>query len=209
MLEFLRGKLVRRSPMELVLDVGGVGFRVAVPMSTSVAVGQLTAPKNNGASSEPVVQLLMHVQVTSTDPQIKLFGFYTENERRMFELLTSVKGVGPGMAVKVLSGASVDELREAILTQDIRRLTKVKGIGKKTAERILFDLKEKVLALGDADDNFTTLNPETGKGEAMVAMSALGFDTRESKKAVEAAVKKLGESASSEDLVRQALQEIG
>ncbi|MDF1660366.1 MAG: Holliday junction ATP-dependent DNA helicase RuvA, partial [Planctomycetota bacterium] len=159
MLDFLRGILVRRSPMELVLDVGGVGFRVIVPMSTSVAVGQLKS--NEDKSNPSPVQLLMHVQVTSTDPQIKLFGFYTENERRMFELLTSVKGVGPGMAVKVLSGASVEELREAILTQDIRRLTKVKGVGKKTAERILFDLKEKVLAFGDASDNFAILSPET------------------------------------------------
>lgn len=206
MLDFLRGILVRRSPMEVVLDVGGVGFRVICPMSTSVALGQITA-KQDQANPSPV-QLLMHVQVTSTDPQIKLFGFYTENERRMFELLTSVKGVGPGMAVKVLSGASVEELREAILTQDIRRLTKVKGVGKKTAERILFDLKEKVLAFGDADENFAILSPETGKGEAMVAMAALGFDARESKKAVDAATKKLGETASSEDLVRQALQEI-
>jgi holliday junction DNA helicase RuvA len=203
MLDFIRGKLLRRSPMELVLDVGGIGFRIIVPMSTSMAVGAIGAE-----SQSKTVELLTHVQITSTDPQIRLFGFYTESERRMFELLTSVKGVGPGMAIRVLSGASVEELQEAIIMQDAGRLTRVKGIGKKTAERILFDLKEKVLVFGDASSDLPLSVPDSGRAEAMGAMTALGYDGREARKAVEAALNKLGHEASSENLVRQALQEI-
>jgi holliday junction DNA helicase RuvA len=200
MLDFLRGRMVRRSPMEVILDVGGVGFRVVVPMSTSSALAQSDPAAN--------VELLTHLQITTSDPHVRLFGFYTEIERRMFELLTSVKGVGPGMAVRVLSGASVEELRDAILTQDLARLTRVKGIGKKTAERILFDLREKVLLLGDGPLDLRGVLGGSGTSEALVAMTALGYDGREAKKAVDKAIKKLGDSASSEDLVRQALAEI-
>lgn len=200
MLDFIRGSLVKRSPTELVLDVGGLGLRISVPVSTSSALAQKQAGE--------VLELKAHLQINSTDPSVKLFGFASENERRMFELLTAVKGVGPGTAIRILSGATVEELRDAILMQDIPRLVRVKGIGKKTAERILFDLKEKIAVLGDMIGGEAMDDRSSTVGEALIAMTALGYDAKESRKAVDRAVKKLGESASSEEYVRQALQEI-
>lgn len=199
MLEFIRGKLIRRAPTDVVLDVGGVGFRVLVPMSTSSAL----AGREPGAE----VELLLALNISPNEPQLRLFGFLTEAERVLFGLLTSVKGVGPGVAVRILSGASVEELRDAILAQDGARLTRVKGIGKKTAERILFDLKGKVAVLGELiGDPLSAVS--SSQEEALTAMSALGYDARIGRKAVEAATKKLGEAASSEELVRLALQQI-
>jgi Holliday junction DNA helicase RuvA len=129
-----------------------------------------------------------------------------EAERTLFDLLTSVKGVGPGTALRILSGASVEDLRDSILAQDRGRLTRVKGIGPKSAERILLELREKIAVLGVED--MPALQPEeANKAEAITAMVSLGFDPREARKTVDAAIKKLGDRAASDELVRQALQE--
>lgn len=200
MLDYLRGTLNRRTPTEIVLDVGGVGFRVMVSTATSIHF----QTKSKGDT----IELLTHLQIGTSDPFVRVFGFAQESERRMFELLTSVKGVGPGTAVRILSNATTDELRDAIISQDIPRLVRVKGIGKKTAERIIFDLKEKIAILGEIDAAALLSPEEFSKSEALTAMAALGYEARESKRAVEKAVKKLGDKASPEDLVRQALQEI-
>lgn len=197
MIEFLRGRLVRQAPLMTILDVGGVGFRIQVPGSTS----EVLTKKRPGDE----VELRIVMSISPNDASVRLYGFLTEGERQMFELLTQVKGVGPGTAARILSGANAETLRAAIMAGDSRSLTRVKGIGKKTAERIVFDLREKITLLGDVD---MSLTEHPAVEEALLAMTALGYDLKDTRKAVDKAVKALGEDASSEDLVRKALGEV-
>jgi holliday junction DNA helicase RuvA len=199
MLEYLRGPLKRVSPTDAVVDVGGLGFRVHIPLSTSRVLGALEPGQE--------VTLLTSLRVSTKDAQVLVFGFHSAAERELFELLTQVKGVGAAMAARVLSGASPSELREAIREQDSLRLTRVKGIGRKTAERIVFDLKDKLELVSWETPAETSEVCHPGPSEALKAMSALGYDPRTAKRAVQAALASLGPSAPSEELVRQALQE--
>jgi len=201
MLDYLSGSLVKRLPTAVVLDVGGVGFSLSVSVTTSIALEAL------GIGQQ--VKLFVIVSVGSNDLQVRLFGFFEEQERSLFQLLTSVKGVGPGLAIRILSGVSPSELLEALRNQDGARLRKIKGVGKKSAERILFDLKDRISSLDFSQVELAggTLEPPV-VGEALLAMSALGYDTRQARRAVDKALKKLGEGLSPEQLVRGALQEV-
>ena len=175
----LRGTLAEKSPPMVLLDVGGVGYEVDVPMSTFY---------NLPALGETVV-LLTHF-VVREDAQV-LFGFLTAAERATFRLLVKISGVGPRTALSILSGLSVDELAQAVSRQDGGRLVKVPGIGKKTAERLLLELKGKlgpdlalpsVVALSDT------------QGDIIQALQALGYSEREAQAALKALPAEVGVS---------------
>ena len=132
MIARLRGKLAEKEPSRVVIDVSGVGYEVFVPVTTFTALPD--------AGSEVSVDIYTHVR----EDVIALFGFSSRQERRVFERLISVSGIGPRLAVTILSGGSVESLIGAIRRGDLARLTSIPGVGKKTAERIVLELKDKL-----------------------------------------------------------------
>jgi Holliday junction DNA helicase RuvA len=184
----LTGILVEKNPPQLLLDVQGVGYEVDVPMSTFY---------NLPATGERVV-LFTHL-VVREDAHL-LFGFGSEPERRAFRQLVKISGIGARTALSVLSGLSVTELAQAVTMQDTGRLTKIPGIGKKTAERLLLELKDKLGA-----DVTTTVGVHRAApvmSDALHALLSLGYSDKEAV----AAVKKLPEGLAVGDAIRQALK---
>jgi Holliday junction DNA helicase RuvA len=185
----LNGTIADKSPPQLLLEVGGVGYEVEVPMSTFY---------NLPALGERVT-LLTHF-VVREDAQV-LYGFLTHDERAAFRLLVKISGVGPRTALAVLSGLSVPELAQAVSLQEAARLVKVPGIGKKTAERLLLELKGK---LGDA---IATPRPSLGEAQADIlqALVALGYSEREAA----ATLKTLPEGVGVSEGIKLALKALG
>jgi Holliday junction DNA helicase RuvA len=184
----LTGIVVEKSPPQILLDVGGVAYEVDVPMSTFY---------NLPATGERVV-LFTHL-VVREDAHL-LFGFGSESERRAFRQLLKISGVGARTALSVLSGLSVAELAQAVTMQDTGRLTKIPGIGKKTAERLLLELKDKLGA--DVTAAVGVHRPPPVSSDVLHALSALGYSDKEAL----AVVKKLPEGLVVGDAIRQALK---
>lgn len=183
----LNGLLLEKHPPWLLLDVNGVGYELEVPMSTFYhlpAVGEKAV-------------LLTHFAVRE-DAQV-LYGFLTRKEREAFRLLIRISGVGPRLALAVLSGLSVDELAQAVATQEIGRLTRIPGIGRKTAERLLLELKGK---LANALPSAPGAAVASVTREALDALLALGYSDKEA----DLALKRLPPNLSLEETIRQALK---
>src|ERR1700685_3326027 len=164
MIAQLRGTLADKRPNQVLVDVGGVGYLVHIALSTFYALGDLHSN----------VTLLIHTQVR--EDAIALYGFLSAREKHLFELLISASGVGPVLALKILSGMSVDDLVPAVRAGDIARLTRVPGVGRKTAERIIVELRDKLAAMETPE---RTAQPVTTKGAASDVISALlnlGYD---------------------------------
>jgi Holliday junction DNA helicase RuvA len=187
----LRGRLASKSPQELLVDVGGVGYRVHVPLSTFYGVG------DPGAE----VSLLIHTHVR--DDALLLFGFLTSQEEMLFQRLIGVSGVGPKLAINILSGIEVGELASALRTGDVMRLTRIPGVGKKTAERLVLELKDAMQRLSPAEPQ-----PPEGDGrqaDLLTALVHLGYSRAE----VEPVVLRLVRERPGdrlEDLLRRSLQ---
>ncbi len=164
MISRLRGTLADKTPPHVIVDCAGVGYEVGVPMSTFYNLPNV---------GDTVTLLTVHV--VREDAQL-LYGFATESERHAFKELTKVSGIGPRMALAVLSGMSVADLAQAITLQDAARVTTVPGIGKKTAERLLLELKGKLGA--DLGALGATSMPD-GQGDIVRALSALGYSDKE------------------------------
>lgn len=197
MISFLRGKLVSATPTQAIVDCNGVGYEVAIPLSS---FDKLPAPGGD-------VRILTHLHVRE-DAQL-LYGFMTEQERELFKLLLSVSGIGPKIALTVLGGMSPVALKGAIVANDVKALSKIKGVGAKTAERLCVELRDKVGEIGalEAAGAKHALSAEEQKlNDAILAMVSLGYKQLEAHKAVRAAFDKLGAKASVEELVRDALK---
>lgn len=184
----IQGILVEKHPPQIVVDCQGVGYEVEVPMSTFY---------NLPATGERV-SLLTHL-VVREDAHL-LYGFGTEGERRAFRQLLKISGVGARTALAVLSGLSVVELAEAVTLQETGRLTKIPGVGKKTAERLLLELKDKLGA--ELTTGATAARSAPATSDVLRALVALGYSEKESV----AAVKQLPEGLSVSDGIRQALK---
>ncbi len=184
----LSGTLAGKQPPQIVVDVNGVGYEVDVPMSTFYALP---------ATGERV-QLMTHY-IVREDAHL-LFGFATNDERAAFRQLIKVTGIGPKVALAVLSGLSVAELNQAIMMQDVKRLTRVPGIGTKTAERLLLELKGRTVA-GSGVPGALTLPPSPAD-DVVNALLALGYNEKEAA----AACKDLPVEQALNDSIRQALK---
>ncbi len=186
----LRGRLEDKRPNQVLVDVGGVGYLVQIPLSTFGALGDLHAE----------VTLLIHTHVR--EDALSLYGFLTAREKQFFEMLISASGVGPALALRILSGISVEELVPAIRAGDLVRLTRVPGVGKKTAERIVVELRDKMMAVEEA-----AAQPATRagmEGDVVSALVNLGYDARAAEKAAEEA-RRAG-AGSFDAMLRGALQ---
>src|SRR5271154_4112778 len=194
MIGSLRGKLIEKRPNQLLVDVGGVGYQVQIPLSTFAAIGALHADAT----------LLIHTHVR--EDQIALYGFVTAREKQCFELLLSASGVGPSLALKILSGMSIEELVPAIRKSDIAQLVRIPGVGRKTAERIVVELRDKLAAVGfrGAGEAATISQQESDVASALVN---LGYDARSVERAIEKSRAAAG--ADFETLLRTSLQILG
>jgi Holliday junction DNA helicase RuvA len=182
----LNGQLAKKNPPQVLVDVAGVGYEVDVPMSTFYNLPELGHP----------VSLLTHF-VVREDAQL-LFGFLSAGERDAFRTLIKISGIGPRMALALLSGLSVDELSRAVASQDTARLTKVPGIGKKTAERLLLELKGKLVEALPTSSAGATPN----QSDILQALLALGYNDREASAALKALPPDVGVSEG----IKQALK---
>lgn len=195
MITFLEGALVEKDPTRIVLNVAGVGYEVFIPLSS---YDKLPAP---GESCR--VLTYDHVR----EDTHALYGFLMDEERVMFLRLMSVSGIGPRLALTALSGLSVRELKAAIVRGDVARLSSVSGIGKKTAERMVLELRDKI-GEGEAMEAVTAgASPEesTRMRDAILALISLGYKQADAQKLVRDVVKTLGPDATVEETVRKAL----
>jgi holliday junction DNA helicase RuvA len=188
----LSGRLLRKSPQEAIVDVQGVGYRVFIPVSTFYRLGDEGAP----------VSLLIHTHVR--EDALSLFGFETPGERTLFERLIDVAGIGPKLALNILSGIEAPDLVEALRSADLARLTRIPGVGKKTAERLVLELKDKLPVLGDvAEAPAAAAHPV--KEDLVSALANLGYSRAEAEKAVDPALRE-DDQGRFEDLLRRSLR---
>jgi Holliday junction DNA helicase RuvA len=195
MIAQLRGTLGDKRPNQVLVDVGGVGYLVHIPLSTFYALGDLHSN----------ITLLIHTQVR--EDAISLYGFLSAREKHLFELLISASGVGPSLALKILSGMSVDDLVPAVRSGDLARLTRIPGVGRKTAERMIVELRDKLEAMEIPDDARKPVQTTGTAGDVVSALLNLGYDQHGAEQAVERAGKS-GAPATFEDLLRGALQQL-
>jgi holliday junction DNA helicase RuvA len=196
MIGLLRGHLAEKRPNQILVDVGGVGYQVSIPLSTFYALGELRDD----------VTLLIHTHLR--EDSIALYGFLTAREKQLFELLLSASGVGPGLALKILSGMSVDELVPAVRSGDVPRLTRIPGVGRKTAERMIVELRDKLAAMEPAaPEQVAPAGRSQLEADVISALLNLGYDRRAAEQAVEESAN--GEANRNfEALLRAALQQL-
>jgi len=194
MIGYLQGKLLSIAPSRLLLDVGGVGYEVLIPLSTYYEVQQRSV-------GDPA-ELFIHTHVR--DDAIVLFGFRTEREKQLFELLITVSGVGPRLAQTVLSGLSPDDVVAALAAGDVRRLQGIPGIGKKTAERLMIDLRDRV---GDLVTEEMPAVAPPADSDLVSALLGLGYKAAAAERAVQKVTRENPEAAFA-DLLRLALKQL-
>ena len=205
MIAHLSGTLLSKQATSAIVDVSGVGYEVAIPLSTFYELGEAGEP----------VQLRIYTHVR--EDAIQLYGFKTIRERELFLQLISVNGVGPGLAIKLLSGMNADEMIASIRTNNLVRLVAIPGVGRKTAERLVVDLRDKVAALSSADleQEFAAKSAATGaatsedsmRNDAISALANLGYQRGAAEKAVKAAIDEGGE-LSVEVILRRSLRSL-
>jgi Holliday junction DNA helicase RuvA len=191
----LRGRLTDKRPNQVLVDVGGVGYLVQVPLSTYAALGELHTE----------VTLLIHTHVR--EDALSLYGFLSSREKHFFEMLLSASGVGPSLALKILSGMSVEELVPAIRGSDLARLTKIPGVGRKTAERIVVELKDKLDAVTVEVERPAASSPAGIEADVVSALVNLGYEARAAEGAVAEARRENG-AVNFEKLLRASLQSL-
>jgi Holliday junction DNA helicase RuvA len=189
----LRGRLAEKRPNQVLVDVGGVGYLVQVPLSTYAALGELHTE----------VTLLIHTHVR--EDALALYGFVSAREKHFFELLLSASGVGPTLALKILSGMNVEELIPAIRGSDLARLTRIPGVGRKTAERMVVELKDKLETVAIEAGKPAPASPAGIEADVVSALVNLGYDGRAAESAV-AEAKRAEGAGNFENLLRAALQ---
>jgi Holliday junction DNA helicase RuvA len=205
MIAHLSGTLLSKHANSAIVDVGGVGYEVSIPLSTFYELGDVGSP----------VQLRVYTHVR--EDVIQLFGFKTARERELFLQLISVNGVGPGLAIKLLSGMNADEMIASIRTNNLVRLVAVPGVGRKTAERLVVDLREKMAALSSPalEEEFAAKEASTGapttedsmRSDAISALANLGYQKAAAEKAVKTAIDEGGD-LSVELILRRSLRSL-
>jgi Holliday junction DNA helicase RuvA len=195
MIGFLRGILVNKTAPQVLLDVNGVGYNLLAPMSTFYDLPE----------TGQVVQLLTHLSIRE-DAHV-LFGFLSEPERSLFRSLIRINGVGPKLALAILSGISIQDFQRCVYENNIATLVKLPGIGKKTAERLIIEMRDRLPALSDQldanPDNLT--NTISASTEAINALVSLGFSESDAKRMVG---KIATDNLNSEEIIRLALQSV-
>ena len=196
MITFLKGTLTDALPTQAVIDVNGIGYEVLIPLSSFEKLPELGQA------------VTLKTQLVVREDSQTLYGFATDNERELFKMIQSVGGIGPRLALNVLSGMNVASFKGAISAGDVKRLSSINGIGKKTAERMVLELKDKIGPVtGTTAAPGQVLAPRDKTiADAAAALEALGTKPAEAQKAAQAAQAMLGPQAAVEELVRAALK---
>lgn len=197
MIATLTGILKFKSPTEILVEVHGIGYTISIPLSTYEKLGDL------GSS----VSLLTHFHVR--EDAMLLFGFSTEEERRLFKLLISVSGIGPKIAQSTLSGMNVEELKSHIVGGNVNALMAIPGVGRKTAERLIVELRDKAGKTLTESEPISVIGMATAamRIEALQALTSLGYNQQIAEKAIRLVVKEAeGSTISLEELIKRALR---
>ena len=192
MIGYLKGNLIQKSPNQIVLDIGGVGYCVWVPLSTYFELGDL----------DDKVELFVYTHLT--DNSLSLYGFSTEKERDIFLKLIGISGIGPKLALNILSGIGVSDLEEAIRQSDVVRISLIPGIGKKTALRIALELQDKL----EKKEKILKAKGFQEREDLISALMNLGFKRKEVEKIVDETINKLTVEAGFEHLIRESLKKL-
>jgi Holliday junction DNA helicase RuvA len=193
MITQVRGRLVEKNPTEVVVDCNGVGYLLHISLNT---FSSLPAHEN----------VVLYTHLSIREDAHTLFGFINKTEREVFKLLISVSGVGPSIARTMLSSMTSEEIQQAIASENVSLIQSVKGIGLKTAQRVIVDLKDKILKIFDMDEVSLTAS-NTNKDEALSALEVLGFQRKQSNKIV-AAILKENPEASVEKIIKLSLKKL-
>lgn len=196
MINYLKGKLAVKEPTYVIIDVGGVGYKVHISLGTFSEL-----------KDKEDIKILTYLHIKE-DSQT-LFGFVKESEKNMFLHLLSINGVGPSTGLMVQSSLTASELKQAILTDDVGTIQGVKGIGAKTAQRIILELRDKILKMGDGDDaDLFPQSHNTLRNEALSALVTLGINKNAADKSVDKILRSEGNNISLEDLIKQVLKNV-
>ncbi len=199
MFNYISGILTVKQPTSIVLDVGGLGYEISIPLSTFQNLPELNDK----------VKLQIHFHVREDNQQ--LFGFFTKDEKELFRVLLSVSGIGPKVALAMLSSFEAIEIKSALVSEDVSFLTQIPGIGKKTAERLIVELKEKIVVDGKIQRD-KLLKPGSHVDEVfnvgLAALTQLGYKRVEADKAMRKVIEKQGKDISVEELLKESLKNI-
>jgi len=193
MITQLKGRLVEKNPTDVVIDCNGVGYEVHISLHSYSKI-----------NSQEQIHLYTHLLVK--EDSHTLYGFVDKSEREIFRLLISVSGIGASTARAMLSSLNPIEIRDAIATEDVATIQSIKGIGAKTAQRVILDLKDKIIKIYDIDEVFVSSN-NTNKDEALTALEVLGFSRKQAEKVVDKIVKEKTD-LSVEDIIKDALKNL-
>ncbi|MCF8243279.1 MAG: Holliday junction branch migration protein RuvA [Melioribacteraceae bacterium] len=194
MIGFLTGKIISKKPTKILLDVNGVGYLINISINTFDKL------------SDERETISLYTYLSVKEDALDLYGFFTAAEKEMFELLISISGIGPKLAQSILSGIQIDELRQAISEENVSRVIAVPGIGRKTAERLMIELRDKVEKLSETFESQPGVSFGV-RSDAVAALANLGYNQKAADKAVRN-VLQLNPSASIEELIKEALGEL-
>lgn len=195
MITYIKGKIAFKNPTFIVVEAAGIGYHINISLYTYAQVEKLEE-----------VRILTHLQIK--EDAHTLYGFAGEEERNLFRLLISVSGVGAATAQMALSSLNPEELRSAIIGEDVTAFKQVKGIGPKTAKRIILDLKDKVLKDSGQSANLLAPQDNTIRNEALSALVSLGFARPQVQRTINRIIREQGQAASAESLIKLALKEL-
>ncbi|MCL4549322.1 MAG: Holliday junction branch migration protein RuvA [Bacteroidetes bacterium] len=193
MIGYLHGKIISKKPTKLLLDVGGVGYLVNISINTFEKLSDKTE-----------VSLFTHLSVR--EDAMDLYGFFSVAEKEMFELLIGVSGIGPKSAQSILSGIQIDDLKDALKAGNVSRLISIPGIGRKTAERLMIELRDKIDSVSETGET-VTFGVSTVRGDAIAALVNLGYNQKIAERAVRSVTDK-SPNIPIEDLVKEALMSL-
>ncbi|HVG70959.1 MAG TPA: Holliday junction branch migration protein RuvA [Vicinamibacterales bacterium] len=197
MIGFLRGRIADKQPNRLIVDVQGVGYEVHVPLSTFYDAGE--------AGADITLRIYTHVR----EDALQLYGFLTELERQLFERLIGISGIGPKLAIAVLSGMDPRDLLLSVQRGDVARLTSIPGVGKKTSERIVLELKDRLAQLPGAVavEAISTNGADRVRGDLLSALQNLGYHRPQAEKAIDATLQTMSDPTF-EQALKAALREL-
>ena len=197
MIAHLIGKLIYKSPDHSIVDVNGIGYKIFTPLSTYYVL-----PKTGES-------VTLHIHTRVREDELKLFGFLTEEEQTIFEKLITINKVGPKLALGILSGMSPENLLTAIMNNDAARLSAIPGVGKKTAERLTLEMKDKLSDLTfEMENQKDTEAPEGPYKDALSALVNLGYKKPQAEKSLKSAYNTIGKDGSLEDLIKESLNNL-
>ncbi len=192
MIAYLKGNLIQKTTNQVILDIGGVGYNVSIPLSTYLKLGDIDDTAE------------LHIYTHVTESSFALYGFYSEKEKALFLKLISISGIGPKIALNILSGIETSDLEDAIRQSDVARISLIPGIGKKTAMRIALELQEKL----DLKEKVLGTQTSKEKEDLISALMNLGFKRGEVEKIVDGCLRTFSLDAGFDKLLRESLKKL-